>query len=712
MSEQDRRTGESGRTYRLERAPMARGGQGTVWGGVRDDGLAVAVKVAEESAVSRDALERERDLLVLLAEQQVKSVAEVLDFMDWDGRPALVMPRYPGDANAHVEQLIRGYPGVAIEAILGFGTAVCAALAGLHRVELPLENGGTGLLVHRDVKPENILVDADGGVRLVDFGGTLVVDTFQAVRLAVFGSPLWAPYDQILPDLPEPNPTWDTYAASVVLFWWITGTRPAYQADPTPMLTTRGRAIWARLTELARAPVADREASVAAHRAFQAEREGSREADLVEVRGHAALQPEDLEAISEGLSRLADPEVYGEEAIQLCARDLAIVLGRGLSPLSHPSPPNRFWEAGALSAELDAVRRRLEFAREALAAGADRASLAARVEAMEQRLLPGAALPILSEPVSEEEGLDPVPREVRAPRSPPHRGPSRGAASAPSGASRWWLGALIGLLLFGVMSIPLAIGLLRWWGGQQVLDATGPALIQGGAFFFGDPAAPDQNGKAASTVTLAPFRMDRVEVSNGAYATCVSSGACAPLSMGDPTEAAAANWSALAGAEQPAVGVTQTQAKTYCAHVGGRLPSEAEWEMAATWGPDATGLADKRPWPWGDSAPTCAQANAAACGRNTTLQVDMLPDGASAYGVLNLAGNAMEWTSTAITITVPGKVRGLLKRREADREERRFVLRGGAYDSDVDALRPTARSTDLPDAVKPTYGFRCVYDND
>ena len=266
MSEQERRTGESGRTYRLERAPMARGGQGTVWGGVRDDGKLVAVKVAEESAVSRAALEGERDLLVLLAERQVPGVAEVLDFMDWDGRPALVMPRYPGNANAHVEQLIRGYPGVAIEAILGFGTAVCVALAGLHRIELPLDDGRTGLLVHRDVKPENILVDADGSVRLVDFGGTLVVDAFQAVRLAVFGSPLWAPYDQILPDLPEPNPTWDTYAASVVLFWWLTGTRPAYQADPTPMLTDRGRSIWDRLTELARAPVADREASIAAHR--------------------------------------------------------------------------------------------------------------------------------------------------------------------------------------------------------------------------------------------------------------------------------------------------------------------------------------------------------------------------------------------------------------------------------------------------------------
>ena len=387
------------------------------------------------------------------------------------------------------------------------------------------------------------------------------------------------------------------------------------------------------------------------------------------MRGHAALQPEDLEALAEGLSRLADPDVYGEEAIELCARDLAVVLGRGLSPLSHPSPPNRFWEAGALSAELDAVRRRLEFAREARAAGADRASLVARVEAMEQRLLPGTALPILNEPVSEEEGLDPVPREVRAPRSGHRPGPQAGRRAGPpsEGASRWWLGALAGVLLFGVMSIPLALGLMRWLGGQSVEDDDGPAQIQGGAFFFGDPGVPDQNGKAGSTVTLAPFSMDRVEVSNLAY--------------------------------------------TYCAHVGGRLPTEEEWEMAATWGPDASGLSDKRAWPWGNTSPSCSQANAAACGHNTTLQVDSLPDGASAYGVLNLSGNAMEWTSTSLTHVVVGKTRGILKRKDPDRKETHFVLRGGAYDSDPDALRPTARTHDLPDAVKPTYGFRCVYDN-
>ena len=112
-----------------------------------------------------------------------------------------------------------------------------------------------------------------------------------------------------------------------------------------------------------------------------------------------------------------------------------------------------------------------------------------------------------------------------------------------------------------------------------------------------------------------------------------------------------------------------------------------------------------------NTEPTCAHVNGKACGRNTTLQVSSLPEGASAYGVLHLSGNAAEWTSTSVTETIPGKVRGLFRRKDPDRTETHYVLRGGAYDSEPDALRPTARAHDLPDAVKPTYGFRCVYDN-
>lgn len=717
MSQEEQRIGASGRTYTVG-ALIARGGQGTVLGATRDDGLAVAIKVADESAVSRDALEREADLLQWLGERRVPGVAELLDRVDWDGRPAMVMPRYPSDANAAVAALIRRQRGTAVEAILALAVDLCRALGALHRTEIPLEGGGVGVLVHRDIKPENVLIDSAGSIRLVDLGGTLVVDAWQAVRLAVFGSPMWAPYDQVLPGLPEPNPTWDTYAAAVVLFAWISGTRPAYQADPTPMLTGRGREIWEALCALARAPQEDREALLAAHRALSEVREGTREGELVEVRGHAAIQPEDLEALRQGLSRLADPEIYGEEGLELCVRDLGLVFGRALSPLSHPSPPNRYWDALALAEELETARRRLVQAREARRATRERAGMEARLQDLGGRVLPATAVPIATDPTSEEEGLDPLPREVRAPRAPPATTRAGGGGTA----GRWLLGVLAGLLIFAVLSIPLVYKLIGLFGdGAPPLSLPDAPLIddgrrevEGGVFYVGDIwGEGEEDERPVRTVTLAGFRVDRTEVSNRAYRDCLEAGACAPLpwmeagSEYDPTGGKkGAPFLSLRGEDQPAVGVRWTDAAAFCAWRGGRLPSEEEWEMAATWGPKAQAQADKRRWPWGEARPDCGRVNAGMCGRNTTLQVDSMKDGASAWGALHLAGNVWEWTSGTYVVrperrTLFGKVKPAVEHR---------VLRGGAFDTPEAALRSTFRRHAAPDAVEPTYGFRCVYD--
>jgi len=711
VSEADQRSGLSGRVYTLDPEPIARGGQGTVWGALRDDGLAVAIKVADDTAVSRDALEGEANLLEWVAERRVPGVAELLDRLDWDGRPALVMPRYPMDANGHVHALIQGAQGDAIEAVLGFGIALARVLSALHRTEIPLEDGRQGVLVHRDIKPENILVDSEGGVRLVDLGGTLVVDAFQAVRLAVFGSPLWAPYDQILPGLPEPNPTWDTYAASVVLFWWITGTRPAYQANPTPILTERGIQIWEAFSRVARAPQEDRERLIALHRELTAAREGTREADLVQVRGHAAIQPEDLSAIDEGLARLASAERYGEEALELCARDLAVMFGRALSPLSHPSPPNRYWDALGLADELDAVRRRLVQAREARVAAQDRDGMAARLAGLGTRVLPATAVPIGADATSEEEGLDPLPREVRPPKASPRALPK---SSFPWG---WVLGVLAGVGLFGLMSIPLALRLLTLSGGEPILPEhptlsldSGPALIEAGGFTMGDVwGAGEDNERPTRIVTLPRYWMDRTEVSNHDYAGCVAAGACAALS---DLEAALDDGKgrdiplSLRAEDHPVVGVDQAAASAYCAWRQGRLPTEEEWEKAATWGPDAKADTDKRRWPWGDDPPDCTRVNAAGCGRSTTLSVGALAGGMSAYGVKNLAGNVWEWTSTATTVRAARKP--LIGRAKPAISH--YYVRGGAYDTVEASLRPTYRRHLSPDTVDANLGFRCVYD--
>ena len=234
---------------------------------------------------------------------------------------------------------------------------------------------------------------------------------------------------------------------------------------------------------------------------------------------------------------------------------------------------------------------------------------------------------------------------------------------------------------------------------------------------FGDG---DEDERPVRTVTVADFRLDRTEVSNGAYRACVEAGECLPLAWAEPgspydikdTTAGAkgAAFVGLDGDEQPAVGVTWTQAAAYCAWAGGRLPTEVEWEYAATWHPGASDTLDKRRWPWGDAAPDCTRAHTARCGRET-LPVDALPDGSSAWGVIQMAGNVWEWTADPYEGPSDGK-RGLGLLQKKRKPELQYVLRGGAFNSSDAAIRPTFRRHAAPAVVEAVHGFRCAYDKE
>lgn len=101
-----------------------------------------------------------------------------------------------------------------------------------------------------------------------------------------------------------------------------------------------------------------------------------------------------------------------------------------------------------------------------------------------------------------------------------------------------------------------------------------------------------------------------------------------------------------APADHPVTGVTWEAATAYCRWLGERLgtpgrirlPTEDEWERAARGD-------DDREFPWGDTYRT-GLANLVDLGLGTTAPVGSFPGGASPYGVLDLAGNADEWTST------------------------------------------------------------------
>ena len=124
----------------------------------------------------------------------------------------------------------------------------------------------------------------------------------------------------------------------------------------------------------------------------------------------------------------------------------------------------------------------------------------------------------------------------------------------------------------------------------------------------------------------------------------------------------------------PVVNVTFEEAMAYANWLGGLLPSEPEWEFAAS-GPEG------RRYPWGDDEPTCERARFGGCGERWAVEVMSHPSGATPEGIHDMAGNVWEWVT-------PGWYRH--GRTPVNDEVRR--MRGGSFDDEPFFLRTANRS--------------------
>jgi formylglycine-generating enzyme required for sulfatase activity len=135
---------------------------------------------------------------------------------------------------------------------------------------------------------------------------------------------------------------------------------------------------------------------------------------------------------------------------------------------------------------------------------------------------------------------------------------------------------------------------------------------------------------------------------------------------------------------EPVRGVTPAQAETFCRFAGGRVPTGAEWVLAAM-GREA------RRFAWGSTGLVCRRAayglltGPCAEGASGPELAGSRPDGASPEGAFDLSGNVAEWT----------------------REARGYLARGGSYrgKNAAELKSWTAEATDARDDI----GFRCAY---
>ena len=267
-------------------------------------------------------------------------------------------------------------------------------------------------------------------------------------------------------------------------------------------------------------------------------------------------------------------------------------------------------------------------------------------------------------------------------------------------------------------------------------DAAGPSVadmvrFSGGEVVIGtnDRSAAYDNERSRHTVEMPPFWIDRYPVTNVEFARFIASGG---YSNREYWSEAGWEWLAMSGAEAPMYwswdGAWNTrsmdrsgpiepshpvchvcfhEAHAFARFAGKRLPTELEWETAASWDPSAR---TKLNYPWGEQLPSKSLANVDQL-LFGTAPVGSYASNVSPIGCYGMIGDVWEWTSSDF-----GPYPGFESFPYAEYSEAFFgaeykVLRGGSWATRPGAIRNTFRNWDYPIRRQIFSGFRCARDD-
>lgn len=259
-------------------------------------------------------------------------------------------------------------------------------------------------------------------------------------------------------------------------------------------------------------------------------------------------------------------------------------------------------------------------------------------------------------------------------------------------------------------------------------ECSGDVEIAGGQFFLGARESGVfvfDNEKWAHKVEVRPFRMARTPVTNARFADFVEAGGYHDRRW---WSAAGWSWRERAGVEapvywrrsgngwkqrrfnreealpahEPVIHVNWYEAEAWCRWAQRRLPTEAEWEFAASTVPGEPAV--KRPYPWGDAEPGAETANLwGLAGRCAPVNAHAAGD--SAWGVRQMFGNVWEWTADWFQ-PYPGFVRDPYAEYSEPWFGSHKVLRGGCHATRASLIRNTWRNFYMPERRDIFSGFR------
>lgn len=240
-----------------------------------------------------------------------------------------------------------------------------------------------------------------------------------------------------------------------------------------------------------------------------------------------------------------------------------------------------------------------------------------------------------------------------------------------------------------VAAAPLPPTLVNETDGSELI------LVPAGNFLLGSlESQGDPDERPQREIYLDAYYLSKYPVTNRQYRKFVEqTGYKAPASWNEPQ---------FNQDEQPVVGVSWEDAQKYCQWASLRLPTEAEWEKAASWEEEGK---LKRWWPWGDIEPDAERANYAKNVGHPTA-VGAYPLGASPYGCQDMAGNVWEWVEDWYEYNY---YESATDRNPRGPDEARYkVLRGGSFRRPASYITTTYRYWYSPSYQDSETGFRCA----
>lgn len=268
---------------------------------------------------------------------------------------------------------------------------------------------------------------------------------------------------------------------------------------------------------------------------------------------------------------------------------------------------------------------------------------------------------------------------------------SRPRVARPAEEPKSKLPLIVGITVMALLTIGISYWLLTRQkppigspSNQSSIVPTDMISIPGGEFSMGRDDGNDYE-KPVHSVNVESFLVDKYEVTNEQYSQFVRQ------TRHQPPRHWPNGQYQIGKATLPVVNVSWYDAKDYCEWAGKRLPTEEEWEFAARG-------KDGRLYPYGNQWKP-RFSNAKEVGLDEPQPVGSYPDGASPFGVLDMAGNAAEWTASDYKP---------YPKSPAGPQEGNKIIRGGGFRVPAQEQTATDRFFDRPNVMYDFIGFRCA----